>query len=184
MRKIKFRVWDNENCEWVKWHKVNGTIFVNGEDSIHERHPQNKHLILCQYTGLKDKNGKEIWESDYIKGKGAGFSTTHSRVHFTHDGAEINIGDDHWIQLSKFNEIEIIGNIYENPESLLKVIDTTSFQPPKIGKKKEKWIFRCNCCDYSAIFILYEGEGMSTGCEECPGDMERVTQSSKLFDEK
>ena len=57
----------------------------------------------------------------------------------------------------------------------MKIVDTTIFSPPLIGKTKEKWLFWCDYCLYPAIFILYEGSGMSTGCERClRGNMERV----------
>ena len=55
----------------------------------------------------------------------------------------------------------------------MKIIDLTG-ELPIIGEKKEKWEFRCNNCRYYAIFILWSGSGMSTGCEKCHGDMERV----------
>lgn len=58
----------------------------------------------------------------------------------------------------------------------MKVIDATLAwgNIPVIGKKKEKWLFKCDHCGNEAIFILYEGDGMSTGCERCRiGDMER-----------
>ena len=129
MKEIKFRAWDKRR----KWMSRVRAMTFNNNETIHptevyavmtidpdghfddNNYPDD--IILMQYTGLKDKNGKEIWQSDFIKGHGAGFSTTHSEVHFTHDGAQIEIGD-RWIQLSKFIEIEVIGHKYENPELL------------------------------------------------------------------
>ena len=58
----------------------------------------------------------------------------------------------------------------------MKTFDTTLWQHSLIVGEKEKWIFRCNCCDYSAFFILWKGEEISTGCQMCPGDMERIYQ--------
>lgn len=65
---------------------------------------------------------------------------------------------------------------FSTEEGGVKTIDTTLWQPSVIGGKKVRWIFRCNCCDYSAFFLLWEGQGMSTGCEKCTGDMERVNE--------
>ncbi len=60
--------------------------------------------------------------------------------------------------------------------SEMKVIDATLAwgNIPAIGKKKEKWLWKCDYCRYEAIFILYEGDGMSTACDRCKiGSMER-----------
>lgn len=118
MREIKFRVWDDIEKKMYYPEQAKycltmvGRICDDMTDDGGELLNVNYRTKAMLFTGLKDKDGKEIWQSDYIKGHGAGFSTTHSEVHFTHNGAQIEIGD-HWIQLSKFTEIEIIGHKYE-----------------------------------------------------------------------
>ena len=111
MRPIKFRAKKIDGV-WVfgggVWTFGNQTALF-GEDEY--QHPV-VHLIdpetVGQFTGLPDKNGKEIYRSDRIRGYGCGFSTSDSEVHFNYDGTYILIGD-HKILLSTFIEIEVIG---------------------------------------------------------------------------
>lgn len=113
MREIKFRAWDAREKEMLAWP----AILYDPDDWLLELLDAPKDGdVLLQYTGLKDKGRKhEIYEGDLLKNKD---SDLISRVEFS-DGT-------FWIRnslfdepLGKFNhDVEVIGNIYENPELL------------------------------------------------------------------
>lgn len=136
MREIKFRVWDKHV---KKMGKVTEIIFSNVQETLvkyqyindygktidEQSHIDDKgHGVakLLQYTGLKDKNGKEIYEGDIIDGKFTDIGVDTGLVVFKGYGFKLEIpsvGDDDLVDLERNCEsIEVIGNIYENPELL------------------------------------------------------------------
>ena len=119
MREIKFRVWDKER---KIMEQVRDLDFRYGEYSVIIHEPEYiKKLLnteLMQFTGLKDKNGKDVYEGDIIAHKNpewlGGFQQKWV-IKFKEfsDEYEDYIG----YRILKENE-EVIGNIYENPELL------------------------------------------------------------------
>lgn len=124
-REIKFRAWDKANKEMLE---VEALFFVTGGIKTFQKGKGERFLhknlsVLEQFTGLRDKNGKEIYEGDIFIAKILPTSTgRHVKVVFeapTFDVEDKN-GDRAWNLYSVITNGEVIGNIHENPE-LLKV---------------------------------------------------------------
>lgn len=119
-REIKFRVWDIPKKCWVELSENYenkdeywGTSWQIFTELI-EDYQQPETYVLMQYTGLKDKNGVEIYEGDIVlryndRGYPAHKPTIiewRQTYHYTGFG------------LGRQKRIEVIGNIYENAELL------------------------------------------------------------------
>lgn len=131
-REIKFRAWDKEanRMGWVTLinYTHEGEVYEIIVDYLHAEIDDSFNITLSpdncellQFTGFHDKNGKEIYDGDIIK----------SRLYPLYDGHTHDVyfkdGDYRvrWtmFRLSEMFEhthtgIEVIGNIYENPELL------------------------------------------------------------------
>jgi len=96
-REIKFRAWDKKNKRMMEL----GDIFKCFEAGNYLDNLREDLIIIMQYTGLKDKNGKEIYEGDFVYLAGYGnYQVVFPFIELYEAEAEKDIG-------------EIIGNIYE-----------------------------------------------------------------------
>lgn len=119
-REIKFRVWDKKEKTmhklWLLKYGKDGIERVGGfwNDGEYNGASDLHDFELMQFTGLKDKNGKEIFESDLVKYRDAPIQ----EVVFEEGSFRYRDGND-WGLLTLVAEYcEVIGNIYENPELL------------------------------------------------------------------
>ena len=109
MREIKFRARDKEKKEWgfnkigLSLRRIAGLGLTWFDENVE----------WVQYTGLKDKNGKEIYEGDIILDLQISPSLNNKRI------IRNFIEDSFWLKRetdeSERNIFEVIGNIYENP---------------------------------------------------------------------
>jgi uncharacterized phage protein (TIGR01671 family) len=120
MRKIKFRVWTYEDKEIIPWEDVKKIPLYNIIEDVNESYQ------LLQYTGVEDKNRKEIYEGDIVKYKGGSHIVSFHRgawilkkvgklsFHFLLELFGLERKDNMY-----FNDlVEVIGNLYDNPELL------------------------------------------------------------------
>ena len=115
MREIKFRVWDKDNKCW--YHSPQLVIRpYSGKVNDGATTP---NIGLMQYTGLKDKNGKEIYEGDIIHCWGGEYYQGYWEYNQKFV-VEFGWTQSMWEMLHVEN-IEVIGNIHDNPE-LLEVV--------------------------------------------------------------
>lgn len=121
MREIKYKVWDKILMCWSK----NSHKWINCGDGVITPDSGNRYIFI-QFTGLKDKNGEEIYDGDVIQwdcwdepilvsfwyGK---FVVVYAPTCRSEIEGECQTDD---LCTFEKREIEIIGNMYENPELL------------------------------------------------------------------
>lgn len=113
MRDIKFRAWDIAYKKWLEQKEVYEEVAEQGMWNPE----RSEYFHIMQYTGLKDKNGKEIYEGDIV------MKETYSRGYWlpvVWKEAMFAVGESGLSPLYKSDAkyYEVIGNIYENPSLL------------------------------------------------------------------
>lgn len=130
---IKFRIWCPKHRTFAYMDNILDTIVtINGQRrniGYYEEYDLGENLIIQQFTGLSDKNGKEIYEGDVIKTyreyvlvvvfeNGAFILTNKQKTYSTLLGwqSDYESNEMDWVDL---DDIEVIGNIYENQNYLI-----------------------------------------------------------------
>lgn len=147
MRAYKFRAWDTidkrmryaEDVDGIpEWPSLlaigfHGLPICISPDSFKENEiigwNRDHNLILMQFTGLQDRNGKDIYEGDIVGCESIGVERYQKRVvcYDIHQAKYktvprstyyANAGHGGWTGYDLRSECEVLGNIYENPELL------------------------------------------------------------------
>lgn len=125
VRLFKFRAWDAENEtmippeDLISVDNENAGVLI-GDDSIEDGARHSSEVMVMQFIGIRDADGREIYEGDIIginnKRKGCEKVTGLGVVEYDDRCFEAIISDDDDVLNYKSNLIHVIGNIFENPE--------------------------------------------------------------------
>ena len=108
MREIRFRAWDTDRKQMIPWTEIK-------YDVTFEEVFDNEFLEVNQHTGLKDKNGVEIYEGDILSYFGFEYEVTFEESAFgwSEDGQFYAFAE---MAIDEIEKTKIIGNVYENQE--------------------------------------------------------------------
>jgi uncharacterized phage protein (TIGR01671 family) len=139
MREIKFRAWDKESNQMEYAEEMHGGKEVYFDfrgncfklmQHMEEDYPREVDAVIMQYVGIKDKNGKEIYEGDIVRLIGQYNRVTINEVVFTNtsfclrfdtgDCCLLHGGSSTTEIKNTIESIEVIGNIYEDDIKKLK----------------------------------------------------------------
>ena len=123
----EFRAWTEEGkaMYYGVYPFRDGTLLLSYDEIAFDEVPASD-FILMQSTGLKDKNGKEIYEGDIVKYKSGCYTYT-EEVAYNKNFAGFGVRDANtdiiftfWVLAENVDliSLEVIGNIYQNPELL------------------------------------------------------------------
>ena len=129
MREIKFRAWNKEKKIMVYKNEDGSSCFWDGviassveliNTELNSEINQSEYEFM-QYTGLKDKNGVEIYEGDILEYMAIADDKQTDKVIFDRGTFVVDYSEDYKQPVNEINHCaKVIGNIYDNPELIEK----------------------------------------------------------------
>ena len=124
--RLKFRAWNTEKNEWLYLPETGDIELTQYIGNSFEFSYDKDAVVILQYTGLKDKNGKEIYEGDVVKtnyynGAPGDFKRIIGQVKYHPHAASFRVDGVkkyEGLRVDLHGNSEIVGNIYESPELL------------------------------------------------------------------
>lgn len=116
-RELKFRAWDEKGKWFLPLEEDADYIFVYGKSGIElwDNGRPKSGVVLLQYTGLKDRNGTEIYEGDLIKHGAFTYEVVFAEYGWYARCNDAGIPSED-LKAWFANGSEIVGNIYETPK--------------------------------------------------------------------
>lgn len=123
----KYRVWDKKEQKWVSANIIvtSGGLLCWTFGDTHELVDDRERYDVQLSTGLKDRKGKEIFEGDVVKVHASETKGTNwmEVIEWRCDpNGDIGEGNNYWTTSKSEgwcpDELEVIGNVWENPELL------------------------------------------------------------------
>ena len=154
MRELKFRAWDTEQKKmWTEGvyhdgeHAHQLLLTMRGQPCIKggDLYLATDRIKVMQFTGLKDKNGKEIYEGDILQWNDKSGSDVVSigeiEANYDEYGEDSDVGigvkcGPYILSKNDLKSREVIGNIYETPEKLK---EASKAAQATTGKEVKRW---------------------------------------------
>jgi len=117
-RIIKFRAWDGKKMSKIPFAITQDGILCSGNGVAYLATSITDSFVLMQFTGLHDKNGREIYEGDVVRGTfGGNYIVEIGKI--SGGGMDTGVIGFGWVMDDQDpEECEVIGNIYEHKELL------------------------------------------------------------------
>lgn len=151
-RTLKFRAWDKLLKEMLTGYGflvgASGKFYLDtGFDEVTASDSRRDDFVMMQFTGLKDKNGKEIYEGDVLRLIDSEFEEGNNYV--TVEWNNEVAGFDPFIDYVQFSispvsgvgddpkNCEVIGNVFENPELISSTEPSPTSNPIEASQKSD-----------------------------------------------